>query len=41
MRTITGFGSPRSAEDLKLLLSLLSLYGYTLAMLGFPLCSQE
>jgi hypothetical protein len=41
MRTITGFGSPRSAGDLKALLSLLILYGLILVMLRYLLFDQE
>ncbi len=41
MRTIIGVGSPRSAGDLKTLLSLLILYDLTLAMLCYLLFDQE
>jgi transposase len=41
MRKITGFGSPRSAGDLKTLLSLLILWDFTQAMLRNLLFGQE
>ena len=41
MRAIIGAGCPRSAGDLKALLSLLVLYGSTLAMLRYLLFDQE
>jgi len=41
MRKIVGFGSPRSAGDLKKLLPWLILYGVTLAMLRYQLFGRE
>jgi len=41
MRKITGFGSPRSAGDLKRLLALIFLYEQTLAMLRQAICDLK
>jgi transposase len=41
MRTITGFGCPRSSGDLKTLLSLFILYSVTLSRLRYQLLESE